>query len=234
MAAIFPKNANRVFYRWLFGGSSIIVLVVSGLYYQNFRDIYFSPQQPIAFSHAAHVGKLGMKCQSCHAFATKSERAGLPDMVTCMDCHRHILADSPEIEPLRRAADPHYPGYTGHPVKWVAANNLPGHASFSHQAHTTRGIGCAECHGDVSQMARISESKNNKMAFCLACHRNPAPFLRPLEEIESHQYSVAEYLRTYEVKDALGDRVTEPRVLGELLKDRWKINPQLDCSTCHH
>lgn len=84
--------------------------------------------QPVRFSHKLHAGDLKMSCTACHSAAQRSPRAGIPDTKSCLGCHQHILPDSPLIAPLREAADPQYPGYTGEPVRWVMVNRLSGHA----------------------------------------------------------------------------------------------------------
>lgn len=182
MANIFPPNTNKRFY----GIAALVALaaafVLGGIYYVNFSIPEYEPVQPVRFSHKLHAGDLKMSCTACHSAAQRSSRAGIPDTKSCLGCHQHILPDSPLIAPLREAADPQYPGYTGEPVRWVMVNRLSGHAYFNHMAHLNRGIGCTSCHGDVAGMERIRAPRDARMQWCLDCHRNPAPHLRPLEE----------------------------------------------------
>ena len=150
MANIFPPNTNKRFY----GIAALVALaaafVLGGIYYVNFSIPEYEPVQPVRFSHKLHAGDLKMSCTACHSAAQRSSRAGIPDTKSCLGCHQHILPDSPLIAPLREAADPQYPGYTGEPVRWVMVNRLSGHAYFNHMAHLNRGIGCTSCHGDVA------------------------------------------------------------------------------------
>lgn len=234
MANIFPPNTNKRFY----GGAALIALaaalVLGGLYYVNFQVPEYEPVQPVRFSHKLHAGDLNMSCTACHSAATRSPRAGIPDTKSCLGCHQHILPNSPLIAPLRQAADPQYPGYTGESVRWVMVNRLSGHAYFNHMAHLNRGIGCTSCHGDVAGMERIRAPRDARMQWCLDCHRNPAPHLRPLEETDASHYSAADYLRTHSVQDTDGNRLRTPVQLGNFLKHQWNIQPKMDCSTCHH
>src|SRR5512134_2712333 len=85
------------------------------------------PQQPIAFSHEIHAGKLGMNCLYCHSSAEKSAIANLPATSTCMGCHKIARADMPEIVKLT--------GYfeRNESVPWVEVYALPAHVKFNHK-----------------------------------------------------------------------------------------------------
>ena len=215
MANIFPPNTNKRFY----GIAALVALaaafVLGGIYYVNFSIPEYEPVQPVRFSHKLHAGDLKMSCTACHSAAQRSSRAGIPDTKSCLGCHQHILPDSPLIAPLREAADPQYPGYTGEPVRWVMVNRLSGHAYFNHMAHLNRGIGCTSCHGDVAGMERIRAPRDARMQWCLDCHRNPAPHLRPLEETASSHYSAADYLRTHSIRDEEGKITENPEEMFE-------------------
>ncbi|RYU10104.1 hypothetical protein EAI98_15630 [Alistipes finegoldii] len=113
-------------------------------------------------------------------------------------------------------------------------NRLSGHAYFNHMAHLNRGIGCTSCHEDAAGMEVMKAPRDARMRWCLDCHRNPVPHLRPLEEAASSHYSAADYLRTHSVHDEEGRRISTQHQLGEYLKRQWKIQPKTDCSTCHH
>lgn len=190
MANIFPPNTNRRFY----GGVALIALAAAlalgGVYYVNFQIPEYEPVQPVRFSHKLHAGDLKMSCTACHSAAQRSPRAGIPNTKSCLGCHQHILPDSPLIAPLRAAADPQFPGYTGEPVRWVMVNRLSGHAYFNHMAHLNRGIGCTSCHGDVAGMERIRAPRDAACSgawtatatpprTCARWRRRPAPIIPP-------------------------------------------------------
>ena len=58
---------------------------------------------------------------------------------------------------------------------------MPNYAYFDHSAHVTRGVGCVSCHGRVDTMEQVTQVERLSMGWCLECHRNPEPHLRPRE-----------------------------------------------------
>ena len=69
------------------------------------------------------------------------------------------------------------------PLNWNRVAVLPDYVFFRHDIHIAKGVGCAECHGRIDKMALTYRAKPLTMQFCLDCHRNPAPHLRPLDQI---------------------------------------------------
>ena len=76
----------------------VLVLVV---FYQVFssaigvgRQQGYQPEQPIAYSHALHAGKLNIECQYCHSGASKSKHSNIPSADVCMNCHMGAQANS--------------------------------------------------------------------------------------------------------------------------------------------
>lgn len=226
------QTQTRLFRFALFVAAAV-ALAIGGIYYHALGRPDYSPVQPVAFSHQIHAGKLGMDCSACHTGVALSPLAGIPDAQSCLDCHRLVKRDSPAIEPLLRAADRQYPGYTGEPIAWVRVNRLADHARFNHQAHVTRGVSCTECHGDVASMERVSIPQNRGMRWCLECHRNPGPRLRPVEETADPSWDAAAWLRDHDIRDNEGHRITIPDDLGPQLQRRWSVRPKTDCTSCH-
>jgi hypothetical protein len=68
-------------------------------------------------------------------------------------------------------------------MEWVRVHNLPDHAFFDHSVHLSAGVGCVSCHGRIDQMEVVRQDQPLSMAWCLDCHRNPEPNLRPVSEI---------------------------------------------------
>ena len=213
---------------------TVTILSLAGLYIYHFRATPYEPIQPVSFSHRAHVETLGMDCEACHWGVHDSSRAGVPPANWCMNCHQHILADSPLIEPLRRAADPHVPGYTGQPIPWVMVNRTAAHVHFNHAAHVNRGVGCSDCHGAVASMERVRIEQNRGMRWCMECHRDPDSHLRPLEEVTNPSYHANLYLQTHAIKRPDGTRIERAHELGAFLREQWQVRPPLDCTACHH
>jgi len=106
-----------------------------------------------------------------------------------------------------------------------------------------RGISCASCHGEVNHMPVVYHAKPHSMAWCLECHRHPENFLRPETQITNLDWKpetekpadfVAKYGQPKEVKDdwSKKEKLTQQEI-GQTLKERWNIQPPLNCQGCH-
>lgn len=128
-------------------------------------------EQPIAFSHAVHVGKKEIACTECHAGAETGARASLPSFDTCLRCHMKPQGDQPnpkEQDVRRLFAEKKR-------IRWIQVNRNPGHVYFSHRAHVSIArMPCKQCHGDVSlwkEPPAFPEPSLNDMETCMDCHR---------------------------------------------------------------
>jgi hypothetical protein len=65
----------------------------------------------------------------------------------------------------------------------VRVHDLPDFAYFNHAVHIKRGVGCASCHGEVDKMPLMWQAGDLTMGWCLDCHRNPGPHIRPADKI---------------------------------------------------
>lgn len=194
------------------GGIYAVVLVLTATAPAS-QATGYHPEQPVAYSHEVHAGELGIDCRYCHTGVESGARATLPSTEICMNCHTKVLPDSEKLAPVRESHR------TGLPIEWVRVHDLPDFAYFDHSAHVTRGIGCVSCHGRVDQMNEtgVNQVMPLNMGWCLKCHRNPEPHLRPLDTVTQ--------------MDWLPDE--DPFELGSRLKTEYSINPSTDCSTCH-
>jgi hypothetical protein len=174
-------------------------------------DVGYSPKQPVAYSHQVHVGKLGLDCRYCHTTVETAAFAAVPPTAVCMNCHRGIAPDAETTAPLGQSIE------TGKPVPWVRVHDLPDYAYFDHHAHVGRGVGCVSCHGRVDRMEEVYQAERLSMGWCLDCHRDPAPHLRPVEDVTAMDWFPDE----------------DARALGERLMEENGISPSTDCSTCH-
>lgn len=237
MTALFSPRMNQLPRRLAWILLIVGLLIAGGTYYictpKTWR-VGFSPEQPIPFSHKVHVDQLGMDCAACHSSAAYSSRAGIPDANSCFACHRQILPESPRLRPLHASVNKTSPDYNGLPLTWTKVCRLPGYAVFNHSAHVNRGVACTSCHGDVARMDRVTVSKSLSMAWCLDCHRNPAPQLVPLEKVTDPDYNAEQYLQKHPLCDRQGTPVTTPAELQSCLKENWRIQPRQDCAACHH
>ena len=215
MAVIFPRWTNRIPQFVAVGGGVGAVAAVAFVWYYfspQYTDVGYQPQQPVQFSHKLHAGELGMDCRYCHNTVERAPRAAIPPTETCMTCHaKLILPKSVPAAPIRLSAE------TGKPIPWVRVHLLPDYAYFNHSVHLAAGVGCASCHGRIDQMQVVFQQKPLSMSWCLSCHRNPKPNLRPRSEVTN---------MAYDPQKAGYDPDKDPQ-------RKRKPNPPLHCSGCH-
>ena len=164
-------------------------------------------QQPVEFSHEHHVSGLGIDCRYCHTSVEESAFAGVPATKTCMTCHSMVWKDADMLEPVRDS------WRTDLPIEWTRVHDLPDFVYFDHAVHLAGGIGCSSCHGPVDRMPLTWQAAPLTMEWCLDCHRDPQPFLRPKAELYDTNWA----------PDAPHELSREPRSARALT----------DCSTCH-
>ncbi|MFA8341755.1 MAG: cytochrome c3 family protein [Rhodothermaceae bacterium] len=137
------------------------------------RDgIGYTPEQPINYSHKLHAGDMKIDCQYCHTGVEKGRHALVPSVSICMNCHTVAKTDSPEIIKLTEYYN------KGIPVPWKRIHKVPDYAYFNHSVHVNKGIDCADCHGDIRRMEKVSQVKGWTMTACLDCHRNPEKIIK--------------------------------------------------------
>jgi Cytochrome c7 and related cytochrome c len=169
--------------------------------------------QPVPFSHQHHVGGLGLDCRYCHSGVTQSAMAGIPPTHTCMTCHSQLYTNTQMLAPVRESlADER-------PIHWNKVNKLPDYVYFDHSIHIAKGVGCTTCHGPVDRMPLMRQAAPLTMGWCLDCHRDPAPNLRPEQAIFDPEWS------------APADQPAQ----GQMLAAHYHINSAhlTDCSVCH-
>jgi hypothetical protein len=139
-------------------------------------------EQPIQFSHAHHVGGVGLDCRYCHTSVEHSAFAGIPPTNTCMNCHSQLWTNAPILEPVRAS----FRNNTN--LTWIRVNDLPDFVYFNHQIHVKQGVGCVTCHGPVDKMPLMYQAQSLLMEWCLDCHRAPEKYIRPREEVFNPDY----------------------------------------------
>jgi hypothetical protein len=181
MPQIFFRSSNTIARVSLIGGPLLASLVIwNCLVYA--RSSYGTGAgevrvQKVPFSHEHHVGVLGIDCRYCHTAVERSSYAGMPPTKTCMNCHSQIWVGSTMLAPVRESYR------NGKPLEWQRVYNLPGFVYFDHSIHIHKGVGCTTCHGRIDEMPFTYQKPSLLMEWCLDCHRNPAPNLRPQGEI---------------------------------------------------
>ena len=171
-------------------------------------------EQPVQFSHQHHAGGIGIECRYCHTSVEVSASAGIPPTKTCINCHSQIWANSPYLEPVRASFR------DDTPLNWTRVHDLPDFVYFNHSIHVRKGVGCETCHGRVDRMPLMLQKSSLQMEWCLDCHRDPARFVRPRDQVTAMGYVPAE-----------AQSVIGPRLVSE-----YKIanEEQLtNCSVCH-
>lgn len=180
MAVIFPRWTNWTPFIALGGLAAGGLFTVFGIWYwfsPKFTDVGYAPKQPVAFSHKFHAGTLGLDCRYCHYTVDKSSYAAIPPTQVCMGCHTQVLPKSKKLAKVRLSYK------KNKPIRWVNVHMLPDYAFFNHKVHVASGVGCATCHGRIDKMEVVAQAKPLSMSWCLDCHRNPNPNLRPRNQV---------------------------------------------------
>lgn len=129
----------------------------------------YKPKQPINFSHIVHVQGNKMECQYCHWNVEKSPYAALPSVESCMGCHNLVKGKSEESQKEISKLEKYY--QEGRAIPWKKVHVMPDHYKFNHQRHTSAGVSCHSCHGQVAEMPEVERQSSMKMGFCVECHR---------------------------------------------------------------
>ena len=132
-----------------------------------------------------------------------------------MNCHSQIWSDSPYLEPVRASFR------DNKPIEWVRVHDLPEYVYFNHSIHVNKGVGCASCHGDVANMPVVYQENTLQMEWCLSCHRDPAPNIRPQSEI---------YNTSWNPNDITPEQQKE---VDEKIKMIRSPEMLTSCSACH-
>lgn len=210
---IFPRELNFLpLIGALVGVGGLVTPVALIWYYGSALNtqVGHAPVQPVAYSHRLHAGELGIDCRYCHANVENSQEAMIPPTQTCMGCHSAIKTESEKLQPVRDSWE------NDTPVEWVRVHKIPEHAYFDHSVHLAAGVGCASCHGRVDQMEVVRQQEPLSMSWCLDCHRDPGPHLRPKDQITNMNWKPAE-------------DEDEAAVLARA----EQVNPPEHCSGCH-
>jgi hypothetical protein len=218
MSQIFHRSTNTLSRLSLFGALFLLGLLAWVLVTIN-RSSYVTQagvvrEQPVQFSHAHHVGGLGIDCRYCHTSVETAAFANVPPTKICMNCHSQIWAQSPMLEPIRASVR------TGERLAWRRVHDLPDFVYFNHSIHVAKGVGCETCHGPVDRMPLMYQHASLNMEWCLECHRDPAKYIRPRNQVFATAY----------------EPPANQRALGEALVREYGIRDarQLtSCSVCH-
>ena len=194
----------------VFIGGEIIIVEAQGLG----RQQYYSPDQPIDFSHKVHAGQNKIDCKYCHTTADESIHAGIPSPQLCMNCHIVVKngtkTGTEEIAKISEAIT------SGKSIEWIKVHNVPDHVFFSHVQHVNAGkIDCIDCHGDVTKMDRIIQVNDLGMGWCIDCHRT--------QEVDFSNEFYKNYKKLHaEINAGKRSKITVDAIGGN------------DCQKCHY
>jgi hypothetical protein len=216
MPQLFPPYADTIA-RFVLVAIVVMPFPAIGVAYWVSASEYVTGQsltydQPIPFSHVHHVGGLGLDCRYCHTGVETSAVADIPPTHTCMTCHSQLYTQTAMLATVRASlAD-------GQPIHWNKVNKLPDYVYFDHSIHIAKGVGCTTCHGDVAHMPLMRQAAPLTMGWCLDCHRDPAPYLRPVTAVFDPDWKFPD----------------DQAQLGLTLAHQAIDNKHLtDCSVCH-
>ncbi len=215
MAQFFSKSANTLSRVVLFGvvlGLGFVMWAGYLIVRSPYEMVQNVPrEQPVPFSHEHHVGGLGIDCRYCHTTVETSSFANVPATKVCMNCHSQMWAASPTLEPVRESYR------TGRSIEWTRVHDLPEYVYFNHSVHVHGGIGCSTCHGRVDKMPLTWQAEPLTMEWCLNCHRHPARYVRPRDQVFNMAYTPPP------------DQIA----LGNKLVAQYHLQSLTSCSTCH-
>ena len=215
MAQLFPRWYNQLPLKIAVGLVVGGALVTAGAWYYltpKYSRVGYQPIQPVPYSHATHVGQLGLDCRYCHTAVETSWYANVPSPSVCMNCHSQVLPTDPRLALVRDSFK------SGEPVPWVQIHRTPDFVYFNHAVHVNRGVGCVSCHGRIDEMVEVRHEQSLTMAFCLECHRDPASNLRPPDQVFNLSWT---------------NEPARQSELGARFVRDWKVHPSDNCYTCH-
>jgi hypothetical protein len=213
------KNKKLVFFVILCGTIACGSWTWVTLWNTNVHQGY-QPVQPIHFPHDLHAGVMKIDCQYCHSGAYKSKNASIPSLNVCMNCHKVVKTESPEIQKIYAALgyDPKtskYDSTKARPMQWVRVHNLPDFAYFNHSQHVkVAGIKCQTCHGPVQTMKEIYQYSPLTMKWCIQCHKRT--------EVNYKGNAYYDNMLAVHERIKRGEKVTEASMGG------------LECGKCHY
>jgi len=142
----------------VFGTFLLLLLIQFGLGSKS--------EQPISFNHKKHLEQ-GLACDACHRYYHTENFSGMPDLKTCLECHKEPVTKSNEEEKIRQFQQ------TGKEILWKRIYEQPDHVFFSHRRHVVLGkLSCQTCHGEMGQSEKPPTKPWVKMTmkWCMDCH----------------------------------------------------------------
>jgi hypothetical protein len=123
-------------------------------------------EQPISFDHKKHLEQ-GLACDACHRYYQTEKFSGMPNLMTCLECHKEPVTKSTEEEKIRQFQQ------ARKEILWKRIYEQPDHVFFSHRRHVVLGkISCQTCHGEIEKREKPPTKPWVKMTmkWCMDCH----------------------------------------------------------------
>ncbi|RMH02951.1 MAG: hypothetical protein D6702_07350 [Planctomycetota bacterium] len=180
------------------------------------------PGRAGVFPHAPHL-EVGLECADCHPGIPDEDRAGMPDLEVCGQCHDTGL--DPDLPLSAQPAGFVLPG--DQEATWSSVTATSVATAFSHARHLELGADCDFCHPGVAESEAVDPEWHMSMAECLDCHpggdEDPAACAGCHPGLDSNtppaSHGSPAWLRAH--GGLGGDRLS------------WSEDPARDCSLCH-
>ena len=167
------------------------------------------------FPTACMSTQLGLDCRYCHNTRGEILVFQHPGHLHLHELPRQVLKD--DSAPGAGAGERRHrasrsPGCKSTRCPITSISTIP--------SMSTAGVSCVECHGQINQMDEVYHAKPLSMSFCLDCHRDPAPRLRPLDKITDLDWKA-------------GRRGRSNWRMGRNSSTTGTLQSLQNCSTCH-
>ncbi|MEM1304354.1 MAG: cytochrome c3 family protein, partial [Planctomycetota bacterium] len=209
------------------GGGAYAAGLLGYFTWPEVMNVGYAPTQPVPFSHRLHAGELKMDCRYCHNTVDKTAHAAVPSTNVCTNCHGAEYDDGSTLHTAIHTKSIKLLGVresqvSGKPIEWEKIHDLADYVYFNHAIHVNQGVSCAVCHGRIDTMDVVHQAKALTMSWCIECHRNPEPRMRPREEVTNLAWTMED----------------DPEVHAEKMRDLYgdgesPIRASTNCSTCH-
>jgi menaquinone reductase, multiheme cytochrome c subunit len=140
-------------------GSGVIAMLCAG--WLGFPYVlYEKVEQPIQFSHKAHVETGGMACEDCHSLGENGKFSGIPKISQCATCHEAPLTELAHEKVLVEE-------YVAknREIPWLVYSRQPDNTYFPHAPHMKQGkLECERCHGDHGKTESLRPFERNRIS----------------------------------------------------------------------
>ena len=179
-----------------------------------------------------------MDCRYCHNTVFEAAHAAVPPTATCVNCHAPAddsgqTATTAVHTESKKLAPIHESWRTGRSVAWKRVHNLPEFVYFNHAVHVNSGVSCKTCHGRIDQMETVYQHEELSMAWCISCHRDPDPHLRPLEFVTKLDWEPPGLKAEPGPAEWEAEREQWHREFAAEVRAEKHIDPQVHCAVCH-